>query len=94
MKITKTTRLNIATEIQGANVTLNCEFEESPTQVNVNGWYNGNGVSSNLNRTYVKTATGVEFSPIPANVVYPYDAEFDAELLTIVEDLFENYATY
>ena len=94
MKIIKTTRLNIATEIQGANVTLNCEFEESPTQINVNGWYNGNGVSSNLNRTYVKTDEGIKYSPIPANEIFPYNSVFDAQLLDIISDLFENYSTF
>lgn len=86
----KTIRTNqqtfINAEVNGANVNINYDFSETaPNQVNVYASYNGSGVSSTCNRSY--NADG-EYTPISENVVYPFNASFDAEMETLIEAIY------
>lgn len=85
-----TTTINWQTKVLDVNVNINYSFSNgvAPTQMNVYSNWNGNGVSSNMNRTY--TPDG-EYTPVVDFEVYPFTAAFDIELKTKIQDAFVDY---
>jgi len=76
--IRKNAQFFIGTEINGAQININYDFSGStPTQINVSGYYNGNGVSSSMNRVYKADGT---YTPVAEAMVYPFNAAFNTAL--------------
>lgn len=85
-----TTTINWQTKVSDINVNINYSFSNgvAPTQMNAYSNWQGNGVSSSMNRTY--TADG-EYTPAPSFEVHPFTAEFDIELKALIQGAFINY---
>lgn len=85
-----TTTINWQTKVLDVNVNINYSFSNgvAPTQMSVYSNWNGNGVSSNMNRNY--TPDG-EYTPVPSFEVYPFTTEFDTALAAVIVEAFINY---
>ena len=95
MKVTRTSRVNVEDTVGVANVFINFEYSgtNAPTQMNVSSNHTEEGVTSSLYRTYTNNQGVISYNPTQTTPRYPFDAAFNADLMLIMENLFENYAT-